>query len=245
MDDDRPFRGTGPRLITTREASLILGVNEDAILAWIRTGQMRAVTLASGEYRLRLIDEQHSDTDGEDSGYSFRSGIYVHDFWPDDMTDAEMLRWQRELKLRRREKRLEGVDLSGIDVNALAEELAARVGTTVPRAWTVSAIDGIIMLDDPDGVSIGEIDLATSLGGRDQSGPDRILGVVLNTLDRLQTDVAEETAEPWPGRVRKPYSGLAMPGGEVVGDEVRFWFGPAAAPIVTYDPVRLAGILTD
>ncbi len=243
MAEDEPVRGTGPRLISVAEAARILRVGEDAILEWIKTGRMRAVTLANREYRLRLADEQRFDRVTDNPRIAIQPGIYETDFWPPDLTDAELEDWARELRRKRREKRL-GVDLAGIDLTALGQGLATRLGGLLPALWTASSTDGIVAVADPDGASVSTLDLALMLGDAD-AAKDRVLWALLSALAILQTQIADETTKPWPDDMSKSHPGLANAGGEIVRDVVRMRFGPADAPIVEFEPMHLADILSD
>jgi excisionase family DNA binding protein len=225
MAGDEPVRGTGPRLISVAEAARILRVGEDAILEWIKTGRMRAVTLANGEYRLRLADEPRFDRVTDNPRIAIQPGIYKTDFWPPDLTDAELEDWARELRRKRREKRLEGLDLAGIDLTALGQGLATRLGGLLPALWTASSTDGIVAVADPGGASVSTLDLALMLGDAD-AAKDRVLWALLSALAILQTQIADETTKPWPDDMSKSHPGLANAGGEIL----ETWCGCGSGP---------------
>src|SRR5690242_4717465 len=104
LGDEATWHGTGPRLITITEAAEILGVRDQAVMDWIAAGELKAVTLAGGERRLRIADEQQLDDGASDSTYSVRSAIYALDFWPEDRDEHARARWSEELARKRREK---------------------------------------------------------------------------------------------------------------------------------------------
>jgi excisionase family DNA binding protein len=245
MENDQYFRGTGPRLISVSEAAEILRVSEDAVINWIEADRLRAVTMPNGEYRLRLADERHHDSGRSASGYSFRSGSYKLDFWPADLTEAEHDEWATELRQQQRLKRREGIDVDTIDVNVLAETLAERLVKVLPESWTIAGHDGIVNVIDGDGLEAAGLDLTLILGDADDAAADRVLGAAVNALDHLQTEIAEETAEPWPDHAGRGYrGGLPEPGGEIVGDELRLWFASADGRAVTLKPISLANVLS-
>lgn len=245
MADEETWHGTGPRLITITEAAEILRVHEQAVVDWIEAGRLKAVRLPAGEHRLRIADEQRSDFGTSDSTYSIRSAIYALDFWPDGFDEHERARWGEELAREQREKRLEGVDRGTIDVSALARELAMRLIEALPPSWTASGTDGIITVLDLHGAVSSDVDVAMLTGDEHDTTEDRLLGAALATLDSIQTDVAEDTTEPWPGRSGKDYVGLPAPGVEIVGRELRTWYGPREAPIVAFRPIRLDDVIRE
>lgn len=245
MADEETWHGTGPRLITITEAAEILGVRERAVVEWIEAGRLKAVTLPGGEHRLRIADEQRSDFGTSDSTYSVRSALYALDFWPDGFDEHERARWGEELARQQREKRLEGVDPGSIDVSALARELAIRLTEALPPSWTASAMDGIITVLDPRGEVSSEVDVAMLTGDEHDTTEDRLVGAAVYTLDSIQTDLAEDTTEPWPDHSDKDYVGLPAPGAEIAGSELRTWYGPRETPIVAFPPIRLDDVIRE
>ena len=67
---------------------------------------------------------------------------------------------------------------------------------------------------------------------------DELLGRARDTLDRLQTEIAEYTTEPWPARAGRGYhGGLPVPDAEVVEGRLQLWFGPRDHPVLKFTPL--------
>ena len=67
---------------------------------------------------------------------------------------------------------------------------------------------------------------------------DELLDQARDTLDRLQTEIAHNTTEPWPARAGRGYrGGLPVPHAELVEDRLHLWFGPRDHPILKFTPL--------
>jgi hypothetical protein len=65
----------------------------------------------------------------------------------------------------------------------------------------------------------------------------------VGSLNLIQTEIAEETTEPWPATAGPSYQGFPEPDGEVVDEDLHLWFGPRDAAVVRLRPVSLHGVL--
>ena len=92
--------------------------------------------------------------------------------------------------------------------------------------------------------------IATRMTGR----LPELLGRARDTLDRLQTEIAHYTTEPWPSRPGRGYrGGLSVPRAELVEGRLHLWLGPRDHPVLQFalaglrkrDPARLRTMQSD
>jgi hypothetical protein len=127
-----------------------------------------------------------------------------------------------------------GMDL---DLDRLADLLAARLAAIVPDGVGVLAADGMLWYSsDPQrlaGLAGGMAGtyVRDNFDGRGDTALERLAGTATQALDDLQDYVDEASGEPWPGTHIPP-----RPFAQVRGQMLHLWYG---GPEMS-DPVVLA-----
>jgi hypothetical protein len=116
-------------------------------------------------------------------------------------------------------------------LRALLRALVERLGPTLPAGFSLAFGQGALLLFR-DLEQLDEIDLTWAV--EEGNSP---AWTVEHALDRLQDTIAEETADPWPGRRSLP--GAAV---EVRGDALHLWYGDPAEPVLAFEPIPLADL---
>jgi len=70
-----------------------------------------------------------------------------------------------------------------------------------------------------------------------------VVTCAVQSLHQIQQEIAEETKEPWPAPSGPDHKGFPEPNGELVGHELRLWFGAAEAPSLALRPIDLSGVI--
>lgn len=104
-----------------------------------------------------------------------------------------------------------------------------------------AVVDGeLLLLISPDGGRAGSSSYwLTSEALRE----DEVATCAVQSLSQIQQEVAEGTTEPWPARSGPDYSGFPEPDGELVGDQLRLWFGTVDAPALVLGPIDMSGVI--
>jgi hypothetical protein len=116
-------------------------------------------------------------------------------------------------------------------LRSLLVALVERLGPTLPAGFSLAFGQGALLLFR-DLEQLDEIDLTWAV--EEGNSP---AWTVEHALDRLQDTIAEETADPWPGRRNLP--GAAV---EVRGDALHLWYGDPAEPVLAFEPIPLADL---
>jgi hypothetical protein len=58
-------------------------------------------------------------------------------------------------------------------------------------------------------------------------------------MSNVQDDIAERTTQPWPMTYEGARKDMALPEAEIVGDELRLWYGRGASPVLKLPVVSL------
>lgn len=69
---------------------------------------------------------------------------------------------------------------------------------------------------------------------------DEAINGAVQMLDQIQSHVAHATREPWPAVTGPGYAGFPEPNAEMVGDEIRMWFGDRERPVLELGPIASA-----
>jgi hypothetical protein len=72
---------------------------------------------------------------------------------------------------------------------------------------------------------------------------DEAVDGAVQTLNQIQTHVAHATREPWPAVAGPGYAGFPEPNAEVVGDEIRMWFGNRERPVLELGPFDVSDVI--
>lgn len=177
------------RMITLAEAAKILGVSEHAVREWIADGLIASETTPGGEPRIRLRYEHHVTEPG------LRQGLVILDLHR-GVSDGKRARFRDQLSARRREHELEGLEWTGVDVDALTALLAARLAEVVPDPQEVGAERGMVS------VAGSGIDVALFVADGEGTVEERLIFAAEHVLDRASEAFAEVTCEPRGRRAR-------------------------------------------
>jgi hypothetical protein len=116
-------------------------------------------------------------------------------------------------------------------LRALLRALIVRLGAALPQGFSLTFTHDSLLLHR-DLERLDEIGLDWAIDGAELLAP-----AVERALDRLQDTIAEETADPWPGRGRLP--GAAA---EIRGDALHLWYGDREEPVLALEPIPLADL---
>jgi hypothetical protein len=116
-------------------------------------------------------------------------------------------------------------------LRSLLVALVERLGPALPAGFSL-AFGGASLLLFRDLERVDEIDLTWIV----EEG-ESLAWTVEHALDRLQDTIAEETADPWPGRRSLPGAGAA-----VQGEALHLWYGASADPVLAFEPIPLADL---
>jgi excisionase family DNA binding protein len=231
---DRLELNGGERLITVGEAAEILKVSEAAVIEWIESGRIRAVSTPNGSYRLRLWIERHHH-----SG-ALASNIYALDLGLSEPSE-ESEEWRRELFGKQRERSSAGLIPGSLKLEAFTRALAERFAAVIPAPMWVSVQDGMVWLISAFG---GRAGLARVDGLRDGDDPVEVVrGAVEGALATAQDYVSEDTGEPWPAVAGQLSAGFPAPRAEIADGQLRMFYGNPDAPMLELTPIPLAEIL--
>jgi hypothetical protein len=115
-----------------------------------------------------------------------------------------------------------------------------EVSRHLPAGYGVRLDDGWLWAVGPAGPLAGQpADWLTA----DVLLGDEALKDAIASLGLIQQEVAEETVEPWPASTGPGYRGFPEPDGEIVGDDLRLWFGPRDQPALRLSPISLSAVL--
>ena len=121
-----------------------------------------------------------------------------------------------------------------------AEAFLKQVSAAIPPGYRVELDDDFLWICSPDGGKTGSSSYwLTSDVVLDEEALEGGVG----SLNQIQQEIAEETAEPWPASSGPGYRGFPEPQGAIVGAELRLWFGDRATPVLALDPLDLSDVL--
>ena len=121
-----------------------------------------------------------------------------------------------------------------------ARAFLAQLSEVMPLGYSTVLEGDLLLLMSPDGGRAGSSSYwLTSEALRE----DEVLGCAVQSLSQIQQEIAEETTEPWPARSGPDYCAFPEPGGEVVGNELRLWFGAVDAPALAFRPIDMSGVI--
>jgi hypothetical protein len=116
-------------------------------------------------------------------------------------------------------------------LRALLRALIDRIAPALPEGFSLTfTVDSLLLHRDLE--RLDEIGLEWAAGGEEV-----LASKVWAALDRLQDTIAEETADPWPGRGSLPGAGA-----EVRDGALHLWYGDAAEPVLAFEPITLADL---
>jgi hypothetical protein len=225
-----PITGTGPRLITAAEAAALLCVSEDAVNDWIARELISHATLPNGEHRIRLLDEKH------EVGPSRRSSFVALDLYS-GIDDESAKQLAEEMKIRRRERQLEGLVWTQIDARRLTAMLAERLIAVVPDGVDVRVDDRMVW------VAGSGVDVERSVADDEQSLEQRIIDTAEHMLDTASDAISEVIGEPWPARAGQFPGGFPPYEAAIVNGQLVMSYGKPDDPILTLSPIPLADVL--
>jgi hypothetical protein len=233
MGDRLELHG-GERLITVLEGAEILRVTEAAVIEWIESGRVRAVSMPDGSYRLRLwIERRH------------QSGAVTSDFYALDLglseASEENEEWRRELFRKQRERSRAGLSPGPLKIEALTRALAERFAAVIPAPMWVSVQDGMVWLISAFGGRAGLPRLDGLREGDDLV--EVVRGVVQCALVTAQDYVSEDTGEPWPAVAGQLSGGFPAPRAQIADGQLRMFYGNPHAPMLELTPIPLAEII--
>jgi hypothetical protein len=150
---------------------------------------------------------------------------------PDDSVNAVDMRAGRRLSfviqhIDNQGKRASVTQVPAATSHEFAVELADRVNEVVPAGFAVTADEVSVVLSQ-DGARIGSTDMAELVESSENLDhlPDNLRTAAWAILSNVQDGIADTTATPWPGERSQP-----NPRVEIVGDQLRMWFGEAESP---------------
>lgn len=210
------------RMITVAEFASMLRVTEDDVFEWMIAGHVPYVDGPEGEPQVRIAEEHAV-------GGPISSGFNTYSMSRDPAFRAELAR-------RRRDHQLASLDWGDVDVEALADGLATRLGAVVPPPVRVVADRATVFLRDADGHGI-RIDIAFHASFPDGgSGADRVRCAAAAALERAQDELTMANTEPWPlrgrGELPTPHADLTPS-----GDTVRLFYGGPTGPVLELAPL--------
>jgi hypothetical protein len=135
------------RMITVAEFASMLRVTKDDVLEWMIAGHVPYVDGPEGEPQVRIAEE-HA-VDGPTS-----SGFTTYSMSRDPAFRAELAR-------RRRDHQLASLDWGDVDVEALADALATRLGAVVPPPVRVVADRATVFFATPTAMESGSTSPST------------------------------------------------------------------------------------
>jgi hypothetical protein len=121
-----------------------------------------------------------------------------------------------------------------------AQAFLARLSEVMPLGYRAVVDGDLLLLISPDGGRAG----SSSYWLTSEALPeDEVLTCAVQSLHQIQQEIAEETTEPWPAPSGSDYKGFPEPDGELVGDQLRLWFGAADAPALALRPIDVSGVI--
>ncbi|MGO9751246.1 MAG: hypothetical protein ACLP22_06990 [Solirubrobacteraceae bacterium] len=217
-------------MITVAEAAAVLRVREEVVRGWIDAGSISYVTLASGEHRIRLLDEQQSSCGPTHSSFRILElgrGI-------DPETRAAFVRDRRR---RQRELELDGLDCGPVDVEALTSLIADRLRAVVPDPSTVTAADGMVR------VAGAGIDVAHMISHSEGGAQERVRVVGERALQIASEALSEITMDPWPAEPRQFPGGFPPCNANIANGGLSLSYGDPENPILTLQPIALSDVI--
>lgn len=208
----------------------MLRVREQAVYGWIEAGLISYVTMASGEHRIRQLDEHENHADG------IRSSLRTLELGRDINRDAQAT-FRRDLRRRQRELQLERADYGAVDVDALTSLLAARFAAVVPDPSTVRAANGRVL------AAGSGTDIAHIIAHTDGPPEDRIRYAAEQALETLSVSMSEITTEPWPASANDFRGGFPPINAMLVDGRLLLSYGDSDDPILTLEPIHLADVI--
>ena len=70
-----------------------------------------------------------------------------------------------------------------------------------------------------------------------------MLTCAVQSLHQIQQEIAEDTTAPSPAQSGRDDRGFPEPDGELVGDQLRLWFGASDAPVLALRPIDMSGVI--
>jgi hypothetical protein len=121
-----------------------------------------------------------------------------------------------------------------------AQAFLSQLSRVMPPGYRAFIDGDVLFVVSPDGVRTGSgSDWLTAGALMDQE----VLESAVQSLHQIQQEIAEETAEPWPARSGRDYRGFPEPDGEIIGDQLRLWFGERDAPVLELALIDLSSVL--
>ena len=131
-----------------------------------------------------------------------------------------------------------------VDGVALAEALAQRLDSVVPRPIRVWADKGLLWTNEP-----GAVDIASVAAQVHDADFDSLAHAVWGGLNFVQDAVVEYVHHGWPP-AQPATSGeddagvdLPMPGYRVTQTEVHLWYGEESSPALIFEPIPLSEVI--
>jgi len=121
-----------------------------------------------------------------------------------------------------------------------ARAFLAQLSEVVPRGYRLVLDGDLLLLVRPDGGRAGS---SSDWLTREALLEDEVVSSAVQSLSQIQQEIAEETTEPWPARSGPDYRGFPGPDGELVGDQLRLWFGDVDAPALALGPIDMSGVI--
>jgi hypothetical protein len=121
-----------------------------------------------------------------------------------------------------------------------ARAFLAQLSEVMPPGYK-AVVDGeLLLLMSPDGGQAGSSSYWLT---SEALLEDEVLTCPVQNLSQIQQEIAEETTEPWPAPSGPDYKGSPEPDGELVGDQLRLWFGAVDAPALALGPIDMTGVI--
>ena len=131
-----------------------------------------------------------------------------------------------------------------IDFDVLARDLAARLAEVLPPGWIITVEANVLVITSRGsrGAPISRIDFSWMVGA-DEPASQRVRQAARWALQTVQAGVVDEMTEVWLANSGSEDAGLPEAHAEVVGDQLRMWYGKRGKPLLELGPIHLTRIV--